>query len=400
MNGKENGRFRGVAMLALATLVATAPASLDAQTRAASQGWTPYLGCWEPQGADVEEGVLCFVEGTTGVEMLTLVDGEVAYREPFQADGRPHEIEQEGCNGTESAWFSADLKRLYTLSDVSCEGDAPRRTTGIISMPERGLWLDVRASETDDETLAWSRWYQRTGDRVLEEAGVRPSRHGAIFGTGGPRAAFRSAIAVDDVVDASRNVHAKAVSAWIAEVGQEFRGLDGDDLIRLDDEGVDADVIDVVVAVSFPDRFSVTAGGSLEEAEDAGIREPAPRAGRFGFIGYDPYYYGYGYSPFWSSRYSHYSPFGYYGSPFGYYGGWWGGRTYVPIAVDVNPTTRAPGRVVAGKGYRPGYQRDRDAPSGRAAGGSMTGRPSKRPLSPPSRSGGSSGRKAKPRGGK
>ncbi len=396
MNGKEHGRMGAVAVLAAVALAAAAPVSLDAQARPASQGWGPYLGCWEPQGAEVEEGVLCFVEGTSGVEMLTLLDGEVAYREPFQADGRPHEVEQDDCRGTESAWFSGDQDRLYTLSDVSCEGEASRRTTGIISMPERGLWLDVRASETDGETLAWSRWYQRVDDRVLDEAGVRSARRGPIFGAAGGGLAFRRAIAIDDVVDASRNVHPKAVSAWIAEVGQEFRELDAEDLIRLDDEGVDEDVIDVVVAVSFPDRFELAAGGP-EEAEGAGVRERAPQGRRFGFFGYDPYYYGYGYgySPLWSSRYSYYSPFG-------YYGGWWGGRRYAPVVVDVNPTTRGPGRVVAGKGYRQGNGRDQDAPSyrpGRGAGRSTVGGSNRRPPSPPSR-GGSTGRKAKPRGGK
>lgn len=391
MNDKGSGRIRGILALGAVALAAGVAASLEAQAPAAKQGWAPYLGCWEPQGAEVEEGVLCFVEGTDGVEMITILGGEVAYREPFPADGQPRAVEQDGCKGAESAWFSADDERLYTLSDVSCEGEAPRRTTGIISMPERGLWLDVRASEAEDDALAWSRWYQRVDAGVLEDAGVRPRGSGAIFGARARTPAFRSEIEIDDVVDASRNVHPEAVAAWIAEVGQEFRGLDAADLLRLDDQGVDDSVIDVVVAVSFPERFSVTPGERPQGREHGVPHGWAPRASRFGFFGYDPYYFGY--SPYWSSRYSYYSPFG-------YYGGWWGGRTYLPVVVDVNRTPRGGGRVVAGEGYRRGGARDGDAPSYRPArpgGGATVGASSRPPSSPPARS--STGRKAKRRGG-
>ncbi len=410
MNGNRRTRMRGLAALAalagwaaLAGSAALAVGSAEAahaQPLGNSQGWAPYLGCWEPQDA-ATDGVLCFVEGREGMEMITVLDGEIAYREPFRTDGQPHAVEQEDCRGDEAAWFSDDQKRIYTVSDMACDGEAGRRTTGIISSPERGRWLDVRATEVNGTTMAWSRWYRRADDRVLEEAGGARAPRTPIFGAGAPNARTRNSIAVADVVDASRNVHAKAVAAWVAEVGQEFRGLDAGDLLRLEAEGVEDDVIDVVVAVSFPEHFSLNDGAPADAPDGAAWERSAHASGRFGHFGYDPFYWGYsgyyGYSPFWGSRYG-YGPGAYY-----YGGRWSGGYGYVPVQVDVRPRSER-GRVVAGEGYRRGARDPgSDAPSYRprpgTTGSTVGGAGGRTSQSPPAR-GGSTGRKAKPRGGK
>ncbi len=398
MTNKRQTRVGTLASLALAAVGTSGAAQAEAQARASNQEWAAYLGCWAPQDAQTEDGLLCFADGAQGLEMLTVLDGEIAYREPFRTDGQPYDVEQDDCNGTESAWFSEDRKRLYTLSDVSCEGEAPRRTTGIISMPERGRWLDVRATEVNGATTAWSRWYRRASSRALEEAGGPATARAAIFGAGTPGVRARNSLEIADVVDASRNVHPKAVGAWIAEVGQEFRGLGADDLLRLDEEGVPEDVIDVVVAVSFPEHFSLGAEAPDRETDD-GIRR-RKMGGRFGLYGYDPYwgynsFYGYGYSPFWGSSYGY--------SPLGYYGRWYGsGYGYVPVVVDVSP--RRGGRIVAGKGYQRGDDGGRDDSSARGrprgSAGSTVGGSTRTSQSPPARGGRSTGRKAKPRGGK
>lgn len=408
MNGNRRTRIRALATLAAlagsAALAIGSAKAARAQSLGAPQGWAPYLGCWAPQDA-ATDGTLCFVEGRHGMEMITVLDGEIAYREPFRTDGQPHAVEQEDCRGTEAAWFSDDGKRIYVQSDVACDGEAERRTTGIISSPERGRWLDVRATEVNGATMAWSRWYRRADDRVLEEAGGARAPKTPVFGAGAPSARVRSVrnpIAVADVVDASRNVHAKAVAAWVAEVGQEFRGLDAGDLLRLEAEGVEDDVIDVVVAVSFPEHFSLN-DGAPDEAPDAAARERRIHAGgRLGRFGYDPFYWGYGgyygYSPFWGSGYG-YGPGAYY-----YGGRWSGGYGYVPVQVDVRPRSER-GRVVAGEGYRRGARDpDSNAPSYRprpgTTGSTVGGTGGRTSQSPPARSGAGTGRKAKPRGGK
>ena len=358
------GLFGSLGVLLALTGAADPVRAQAEETRA---GWAPFLGCWQPQSAEEAEGMLCLVAGGRDVEMLTIVEGTVAFREPFSADGRTREIERDGCHGTESARFSDDRLRLYTSSDIACAGEAPRRSTGIIAMAGPAGWLDVRAIEESGATTVWSQHYRRTSSRVLVDLGlvdaVGQVDPFALRGIG-----FAPAVlTIDHVIDASRNVNGEAVEGWLAEVGREFAGLDADDLIRMDDAGVPDAVIDVVVAVSFPGHFAVNSG------EDH-------RDGRHGYRR-SPFYYG-----------SYYGGWGY--GRYGYYGRY--GGYYTPVVVTVDPNRRSSGgQIVAGKGYRgPRNTGDGGGGSSVRSGGSKSG----------SSSAGSSrkstGRKAKPRGGK
>lgn len=385
----------------LAFAVAGAAAVAGASTAAAQEvplGLEPYVGCWQPQGADVDAGVLCFVPDAGQLEMVTVADGAVQYREPFAADGRTRTIEQDECRIAESARLSEDRRRIYTTSNSTCDGEPPSRSTGIISMPTAGRWLDVRMVDVEGAASAWSRWYDRTGTDVLEGTGLSiPANAQRSARRAAASAHATSAPDVDDVIDAAAAVDARAVEAWIAEVGQEFKGLDADDIVRMDDAGVPGSVVDVVVAVSFPSRFAL--GDRRQRADRAATDRR--RVGRpiWAFGGwYDPFYsggyYGYGY--------------GYGGYGFGNrYGGWgrysyWPGY-YTPVVVDVAPIEprTGGGHVVAGRGYRRPPS-DRVNPSGFAAPGSGrssvgSGSSSRGSIGGSKSSG--SGRKAKRRGG-
>jgi len=356
-----------IGSFALLVALAGLPDTTQAQTGELRAGWGPFQGCWQSQSAEEAEGILCLVASGQDVEMLTIVEGSVAYREPFAADGLTREIERDGCQGTESARFSEDRLRLYTASDVACAGEAPRRSTGIITMTGPSDWLDVRAIEVNGATTAWSQHYRRTSSRVLADLGlmdaIGPVDPFALRGIGHAP----DLVTVDHVIDASRNVKSEAVEGWLVETGQEFADLDAEDLIRLDDAGVSDAVIDVVVAVSFPEHFAVD---SDEDRRDR----------HYGYWG-SPFYYG-----------SYYGGWGY--GRYGYYGGY--GGYYTPVVGTVD-RTRGPGggRMVAGKGYRG----PRDSGSSRG-GSTVQGGSKKSGNSSAGSSRRSTGRKAKPRGGK
>jgi len=370
-------KTRTSVIAAVAALMAVAPVA--GHNAFAQEGaLQAYLGCWEPQGLASDQGVLCFVAGDSGLEMVTIVEGAVEYREPFVADGQSRPVEQDGCQGTESATLSEDGQRIYTESVFLCEGEASRRSSGIISMPAPGQWIDVRAMESGGETTAWSRRYRRTDDTVLDDAGLGSERRP--FAGGSAMARAVAGVTVDDVIDASRHANAQAVEAWVAELAQEFRGLDADDWLRMADAGVAEAVVDVVVAVSFPERFALSGDRTGGDGETFG-----PTSGRpiwlspFGYN--DPYYMGY-------SRYGRYG--------YGYGLGYWGGYGYTPVIVNVNRKTPARGgQAIAGKGYRRGGVTP-SGPPGRSA-VSRSGGGSRSAPPPPSRS--STGRKAKKRGG-
>ena len=355
-------------LASLGAVVAIAGFAGPAEAQELRAGWQPYLGCWQSMESGQDQGILCLVGDGQDVEMLTIVGGTVEFREPLVADGGTHEFERDDCEGTESARFSEDRRRLYTASEVTCDGEAPRRSTGIISMLADGEWIDVRAITMNGAATMWSKKYQRTSNRVLDELGLAgPGARPNPFALRGGMTSAVAAITIDDVIDASRNVDTDAVKAWLAAAERPFEDLSGEQLIRLEEAGVATAVIDVVVAVSFPEHFA--------------LNEETNR--NFGNRTYpywsDPFYYGsygYGYGS------------GYYG---GRYHGWYPGY-YTPVVVSVNPTPRGGGgTVVAGKGYR-APRSPASSSSGASVSGSSGGSKSTTRTS--------TGRKAVRRGGK
>jgi hypothetical protein len=119
----------------------------------------------------------------------------------------------------------------------------------------------------------------------------------------------------------------EVTSALIVERGEGFQ-LDASLLRSLAGRGVPGDVLDMMVAVTYPDRFQIA--GSAEDAV-AQMRLPSvpvrpaeravapwPDRGR-AFLGYSPWRFG-SFDPFWSDPYFYFSAsrFGYGTGPYGY----------------------------------------------------------------------------------
>lgn len=382
--------------LLTAGLLAAAVAALAAPTPAQAQDarWMPFVGCWAPSGQVQQDGMLCFRLADDGVEVLSVAEGEITATEILVADGRPRTLSQEGCEGSESARFSDDGRRVYTDTEMVCEGGVARDGSGIMSFTSPARWLDVRSAEVDGQKVAWIQFYEAVpADRVVALGLDDPAR-GRAMAVRSARIAASRPLKTDDVVDAVRHVDVKAVEAWIAERGEMFR-LDAETVVALADGGVPESVIDVLVAVSNPGTFTVDRQGDASVApreRTASGWRGYPRAYASPLYG-DPFYLGY-------YRYGYGSRF----SPFGYYGGYYGGYGYyTPTTVTVDRRDDRPrGRVVKGRGYTRGSSAGssgRSYPSGRATTGRSSGSSSVGASSRGSSSGRSTGRKAKRRGG-
>jgi hypothetical protein len=188
------------------------------------------------------------------------------------------------------------------------------------------------------------------GERA-EIAAVASERHLAIETA---RMAAGRAPGVDEIIEAHARTDAEAVRAWIAELGQPIR-LDADRLVRLADAGVSPEVIDVAVAVSYPERFALARqpDAAMERDRQVDGRRYDWDRYRFGSWYYDPFYY----DPYSFDRYGYAARYGYapgYGRG-GWYGagGWYGGGWYNgPGVIIVQPVQEArKGRLVKGRGY-------------------------------------------------
>ena len=324
------------------------PAAAQGPGPLADGRWLPFLGCWVEVTAG-DGPMTCVVPEGEGVAFLTVSDGEVTTRR-LVAAGVERAVEEVGCTGTEVVEFSTDGHRLFTRTTLDC-GGTTRRSRGLMAMVDGGQWIDVRALDGQGGSVAWVNRYRTAPESRVEAAGLLRRRPGQeAFGLRAARLAASSTVSVDDLIEAHGRTDTEAVRSWIVEQERPLP-LNADALIRLADAGVASDVIDVAVAVSFPERFDV----NREVRDD----RPGYAYSRFGYgrqrCGapgiWQPYSWSYCH-PF----YDRYAPTWY-----GY--GYYGYDAYRPHVVVVRPSTpQSRGRLVKGRGYTHGSSSTAAAP--------------------------------------
>lgn len=403
--------------MALTLALAGSASSVSAQET--DRRWLPWLGCWTSTDAVAEgsdQTLLCVTPTSgAGVELVSVsADGQVIGREPMNGDGVERPLDSEGCEGSHVAEFSTDETRVYVSTVEVCDGGISRASKGVFAMITPYEWVDVQSVEADGEGAAWAMRYRAVSDERAQAAGLGPILEGRQLAARSARIAASRSPDVDDVADVYEHVGSDAAKAWLVETNSPL-DLDSDRLVELAETGVPGDVIDVVVAVSYPTRFTVDRGDMVSElADEPGTMYGArsPYVGMYGINRWDPFYYRGYYSPF-----GYGSSYGYGGYGYGYggygYGGYYG---YRPTVVQVTPRDDDRMRVVNGRGWTRSQSSTGSgsssgvtrAPARRSTGSSAgtTAAPSQRSSPGASSSGGgsssrgsSTGRTARPRGG-
>jgi hypothetical protein len=388
-----SARLSSAGLLAALSLAVLAVPT-TAQT--AATRWTALLGCWEATPAATGEPMLCILPlGGDAVQMVAIANGQVVTREQVVANGQMQEGTREGCTGWERARFSADGRRIYLDGEHMC-GNVRQDSRGLIAMISRTEWIDVRSMSVDGRAVTGVSHYTLAPIDVAEAAGFGNIAADQAMAVRAARTSASAPVTADEVIDAHTMVGSDVVGAWVAERKQPFQ-LDADRLVRMADAGVSPQVIDVVVAVSYPQRFTVADGAQVAQnpvaRADAGFLD---RSGGYYGMGRGPIY-GWGYGSYYDDYYYGYGTYGRRGYNDGYYG--YPG-IYRPTVVVVETRDEPPqprGRVVNGRGYT------RAQPSTGSSSGSGSSSPSPSSSaepsssSEPSSSGTSTGRTARPR---
>jgi len=353
------------AVFALASSVST-----FAQTSQAGfdSRWNPYLGCWTisqeqigNQPVALAPGTMVCVrpEGRFGIAVTTTVDGKNVLEQTIVADGSAQPLSQGDCHGTQTSEWSRDGERLFTRVALECAGRPARTVTGI-TMMAKGRWVDVQATEVDGDHDLRIRRYRRSSD---EYTGM-PAMTAAPFN-------------VEDVIEASAKVQSPAVEAALVEVGGRF-ALSSRVLKQLADAKVSPNVIDLMVAQAYPNRFDIDSGlyppmpiptptTSSAASSSGGSTTVVMGSTIYPYPYYDPFYNSYYYySPFaypyyWGAGYHYRYGYPYYRSYYGnnYYYGYYppyyygGGGSINPPDVDRpgTPDSRGGSGIATGRGY-------------------------------------------------
>jgi len=388
-------------VLAAVLLLGSAVAAGAQETQLASSDarWGPWIGCWQSSTRDAVSlelapnkaaPVICFMpaSGNGTVDFVTVNDGVVGSPEHVDANGTRRAVDRDGCTGWEVAEFSADARRIYLHSEHQCTGNRTRTSTGIMSIMPNGDWLDVQGVKVDEHTGVRVAQYGPVPIPAAVSTDMRAKIGNTKLSTTTALIAASDSVRIADVIDASKKVDPLVLQTWLTERGQGFT-MDAKRLTQLADAKVPRNVIDVMVALTYPQSFAVNlaqadgqvvqAAGTPQVAMDEGLQ-----AGPMIFMNWDPFYsssYGYGYG----YRYGAYG-FG-NGNP---YGGTWYGRypiVLVKPGQNLNVPQETKGRMVRGSGYTHGSSGG--SPRGNVSGGSHS--------SGGSSSSGSTGRTAKPR---
>ena len=335
--------------------------SAFAQTPSPNDRWSPWMGCWQIAEESVEDverllasagagapqtersgARVCVTPSTDGgATMTTLVNGKPVQTETIIADAKSRPLTDATCRGTQQAEWSALGPRIYGRTEVSCGGQPQRTVSGFSAVVSGPTWIDIQMIESEGRRSMRVRRYRR----ALDQQGASPTGALATMPLGGK-------LSLAEIKEASTKVAPEMVQAAVIELGSGGYDLNAKRLIELDEAGVHDSVIDLMVAMSFPQKFVV------ERARPAigpgGDYFPfGPGFGGNGWDLSDSYYtWGYFAHPLYYSSY--YSPFGY--SRWGYYDPYYYGN---PGVVIIDPIGGAPGtpqpmgtgRVVDGQGY-------------------------------------------------
>ncbi len=319
--------------------------------------WLPWTGCWQMVFESVdhreeipEDNVLVCLSphpDGLGVRITTLTQSERPFEETFVADGARYPVEEPGCLGWRSAEWSQDGHRLFMNSEVSCENNKRRVVSGISMLQRNGMWMDIQVIGSEGVRELVIREYRRADPDKGKEAGFE----GFPFGKENVSAAWMEAsrpLTVDDVIEARQKVNPVAVEAALMEGDSELV-IDAEALIKLSDASVDREIIDLMVALSHPDRFTIGRTGYVSDGSERRVSGGGGGGAGLGGFGFFDGYYG----PYaFNDRYAYWYPF--YFAPFGYYGY---SRMYTPYGGNYTildpgePVTDSHGKVIKGKGY-------------------------------------------------
>ena len=397
-------------MSALLLPLLLAGASIAPETQGS---WLAFQGCWSPEGGAAGE-IVCIVPDGSAAKMIVLENGSPKSESRLIADNQARGLTQEGCTGTERARWSADGQRVFVTTEMTCD-NVQRKVTSIFAIASSAEWVNVQSVSAGGNASAQTIRY-RAADTEQVPEDIRTALAANRLARETARHAASTPITFDDVKEATAEVDATAVQAYIVALEQPF-DVNGKRLVDLAKAGVPATVIDVIVAVSHPEHFQISDAVAVNQPDiDMNGRD----RNRYG---YDDCWdrrdrmWGYG-----SSRFDRcHDSFGYgrYGYGFGYgsyydYGRWgtryWGNGTTVIVVRDREPDSG--GEVTRG-GYSKGTGSTARTAKGR---NSNNGQPSNTVTGTRSSSGSSgtstssggsksgsdsnsSERKAKPRGG-
>lgn len=213
--------------------------------------WSGWLGCWNVR-MDTTRGAtrppdraaagsraprVCVTADGNAATITTEVDGSPALTQQLVADGTERPLVDGECTGSQQVDWSADRHRLFSKARLTCTGGGARTVSGVSLLAPDGTWIEAQAIEVGGRSSVRVRRFVREERNTA--APVEPHR-----------------LTIDDVKEATARVAGPAVEAALVESQSTF-ALNARRLVELEAAGVPDTVIDVMVALTYPQAFTL-----------------------------------------------------------------------------------------------------------------------------------------------
>ena len=335
--------------------------------------WLPWLGCWELLVEDTlttskevpsirnemsafekrlrpnssNHPQVCFLPDLDspdgqGMQMITFVGPEAFLKKTLLANGIRQIFDEGNCSGWQRAEWSNDNHRLFIESRLNCNNTV-QIISGVSLMTARSTWTDIQVVESSKQRELVIRHYKPTHKYSSTADGLDVLTPDRLEAAAHARRQILTSLSLNDVIEASALIAPEAVEAALLETDTELE-VTRDVLTHMDKAGVPENIIDLTVALAYPDYFTVE---RATEASIATSRIYKPNRGNSSsgtvYPWYGSAYPGYDWAyPWYGSVYP------YYVVPFSY--GYW----YTPRSSTIflgNTPGVERGRVIKGNGY-------------------------------------------------
>jgi hypothetical protein len=226
--------------------------------------WQPWIGSWrlvadivgENDGNIKGKYLLDIRPGADGksIIMKSSQDGEVLFEDEIAVDGSRQPLEDTECTGWHKYSWSDTGKRLLFESESSCVGEPLRRISGISIIADNRDWVDIQLLRSGEERIVSIRRYEP----VAGDPGDAKTAGARAFGA--DRFPPVTRFSIEEIIELNRKVAPEVLEAALVEVHKPFK-IDSRTIERLADAGVSPQLIDLMVALSYPDKFTVERHG-------------------------------------------------------------------------------------------------------------------------------------------
>ena len=312
--------------------------------------WLPWIGSWRLVSNTVNatdrdlkgEYLLKISPGKreTAVTVQAFQDETVLFEDTIVADGSSQSLKDKDCTGWHKYSWSDTGKRLLLESESTCAGESPRKASGIFVIDDYGEWLDIQLLQDQSEGIITVRRYSLVDEAEdLTGHGIRATRRAHL--------ASGASFSIDEIIELSNKVASEVLEAALMELHKPFK-INSKTLMRLADAGVPTPVVDLMVALSFPEKFHVE-----RDTIYLAKKTDSTSSGPGGAYPYPPYMY-YPFHPWYWTPYTY--PYYWYS----YWGVWPCYGCYPGPGPGPGPGDgqRSSGRLVAGHGYTKVNPRD------------------------------------------